>query len=247
MNKDKYLERERFENRSAKLLKKSNFEYIPKFSNQGYVEFIESEFEKVISNYANGVGLEIGCGTRLFSINSLNKFNILIASDISINSLKFLKKMFINKTNAVYIASDLEELPVQINSIDCIISAGSLSYGDNSIVLKEIYNALSPGGIFIGLDSLNNNPIYKLNRWLHFIRGRRTESTLKRMPDSRLIDEYIKKFSTVSVDYYGCAIYLEPILKKILKIQNTSKYMKILDNFFKVKNSAFKFIIVAIK
>jgi ubiquinone/menaquinone biosynthesis C-methylase UbiE len=46
-----------------------------------------------------------------------------------------------------------------------IVSAGSLSYGDNDKVLDEIYRVLKNKGAFIAIDSLNNNPIYRLNRF----------------------------------------------------------------------------------
>jgi ubiquinone/menaquinone biosynthesis C-methylase UbiE len=38
------------------------------------------------------------------------------------------------------------------------VSAGSLSYGDNDIVMNEIYRVLKLQGVFIAIDSLNNNP-----------------------------------------------------------------------------------------
>jgi hypothetical protein len=32
-------------------------------------------------------------------------------------------------------------------------------------------------GAFIAIDSLNNNPIYRLNRYLHYLKGERSLST----------------------------------------------------------------------
>ena len=55
----------------------------------------------------------------------------------------------------------MEKLPFRDNSFDAICSAGSLSYGDNLIVMNEIYRLLKTGGSFIAVDSLNNNPIFR--------------------------------------------------------------------------------------
>jgi ubiquinone/menaquinone biosynthesis C-methylase UbiE len=52
----------------------------------------------------------------------------------------------------------MEKLPFADQSFDIIVSAGSLSYGDNDIVMNEIYRVLKLQGVFIAIDSLNNNP-----------------------------------------------------------------------------------------
>jgi ubiquinone/menaquinone biosynthesis C-methylase UbiE len=66
----------------------------------------------------------------------------------------------------------MEKLPFAGQSFDIIVSAGSLSYGDNDKVLDEIYRVLKNKGVFIAIDSLNNNPIYRLNRCLHYLTTR---------------------------------------------------------------------------
>jgi ubiquinone/menaquinone biosynthesis C-methylase UbiE len=53
----------------------------------------------------------------------------------------------------------MEKLPFANQSFDIIVSAGSLSYGDNDIVMNEIYRVLKLQGVFIAIDSLNNNNI----------------------------------------------------------------------------------------
>ena len=47
----------------------------------------------------------------------------------------------------------------------------ALSYGDNDLVLKNVYQKLKPGGYFVCVDSLDNNIIYRINRYLHYLRG----------------------------------------------------------------------------
>jgi ubiquinone/menaquinone biosynthesis C-methylase UbiE len=66
--------------------------------------------------------------------------------------------------------------------------------GDNDKVLDEIYRVLKNKGAFIAIDSLNNNPIYRLNRYLHYLKGERSLSTIARMPDLKLLRKYEQKF-----------------------------------------------------
>ena len=70
----------------------------------------------------------------------------------------------------------MELLPFDNEIFDIVACAGGLSYGDNKLVLNEIYRVLKPKGMFICIDSLNENPIYKFNRYLHYLRGNRTKA-----------------------------------------------------------------------
>ena len=63
-----------------------------------------------------------------------------------------------------------------------IFSAGTLSYGDPSIVFAEIYRVLKPNGFFIAVDSLNNNPLNYICRLFSVLRSRRSFSTIAHMP-----------------------------------------------------------------
>ena len=141
----------------------------------------------------------------------------------------------------------MESLPFKDNSFDVICSAGSLSYGDNSIVMNEIYRVLVKGGIFIAIDSLNNNPIYKLNRYIHFLLGNRSKSTLQRMPTIKLLEKYTAKFDNVEVEYFGSLTWLFPILKKFLNDDLIKDISSTFDKKINIKKSAFKFTIKAIK
>lgn len=126
-------------------------------------------------------------------------------------------------------------------------SAGSLSYGENIIVMNEIYRVLHNGGVFITLDSLNNNPIYKLNSYLHFCMGNRSKNTLVRMPTVNMIHCYDLKFGKMHVAYFGSLTWLFPVLSKFL---NDKTISAISNNFYRiisVKKSVFKFTMKAIK
>ena len=140
----------------------------------------------------------------------------------------------------------MECLPFDNEIFDIVACAGGLSYGNNKLVLNEIHRVLKPNGIFIGIDSSNENPIYKLNRYMHYLRGNRTKSTLKRMPDRKLLEDYKRKFGITKINYSGKLIWMLYPLSKIIGYKKT----KILSDFFDKnlpKWMSFKFIIEAKK
>lgn len=141
----------------------------------------------------------------------------------------------------------MEYLPFSNNYFDCVTCSGSLSYGDNSIVKSEIFRVLKPGGIFVCVDSLNNNPIYRFNRWIHYIRDNRTKSTLVRMPTIRLIDQYRTLFGHVEVRFFGSVIWCIPLLVKLFGEDKASRFSDWFDRFIGVRASAFKFVMIATK
>jgi SAM-dependent methyltransferase len=113
--------------------------------------------------------------------------------------------------------------------------------------MGEIYRVLKPGGVFICVDSLNNNPIYRFNRWLHYLCGERSLSTLKRMPSLRTIDSYRKNFGTIEVKFFGAIAWLTPLLSWFLGDNRTSNISYKLDKLLNTKRSAFKFVMAAHK
>ena len=112
------------------------------------------------------MGSGIGIHSEIL-LNSGAKINL---SDISLKSLEVVKKKYINYSNYSSTIADIENLPFESNAFDLVVSAGTLSYGDNNLVLSEIYRVLKNHGKFICVDSLNHNPIYRLNRYLHYLK-----------------------------------------------------------------------------
>jgi ubiquinone/menaquinone biosynthesis C-methylase UbiE len=139
--------------------------------------------------------LEIGAGMGENTKFLLATEAKVCATDISEHSLSVIEKRFNNDKLTTKVA-DMEKLPFAGQSFDIIVSAGSLSYGDNDKVLDEIYRVLKNKGAFIAIDSLNNNPIYRLNRYLHYLKGERSLSTIARMPDLKLL---LNECSEISV------------------------------------------------
>ena len=244
---DKNIEKKRYDDRAIKLIEANNFE-VPLGLHSYMMEPIDSYKKNLLANVFNGARvLEIGAGMGENTEFLLNQGFNVHATDISSKSVEFLKKKYASYSLFEAEVADMESLPFNDNSFDVICSAGSLSYGDNSIVMNEIYRVLVKGGIFIAIDSLNNNPIYKLNRYIHFLLGNRSKSTLQRMPTIKLLEKYTVKFDNVEVVYFGSLTWLFPILRKFLNDDLMKEISSSFDKKINIKKSAFKFIIKAIK
>ena len=99
--------------------------------------------------------------------------------------------------------------------------------------------------MFICVDSLNHNPVYRVNRWLHYLRGNRSMSTLKRMPNLARIRSLGEGFCSVNVRYFGALSFAMPVIARLLD-ENTAKVASDrIDKLLGVRRSAFKFVMVA--
>ena len=244
------IERERYSKR-AKINKQSSKKFKLKKRKNNLIDapYIEIYFKSLIRNSKKGFKiLEICCGEGERSGPILENYQDITFADISKNSLYVLKKKcssFLTKSIS-FKECNMEFLPFDYETFDIVACAGGLSYGNNKLVLNEIHRILKPNGLFIGIDSLNENPIYKLNRYMHYLRGNRTKSTLKRMPDSKLLEDYKSKFGITKINYSGKLIWMLYPLSKIIGYKKS----KILSDFFD-KNlpnwMSFKFIIEAKK
>ena len=206
-----------------------------------YEELISSNLsDKDLScELASGYGLHTGVILRTGST--------LVATDISEVSLGVLAENFKDFDRLSIHVADIEKLPFSDESFTAVLCAGGLSYGDNQLVISEILRILRPGGLFICVDSLNHNPIYKFNRMRHYLSGNRTKSTLLRMPTFHTIHSFRSNFSKVEVWYYGGASFIAPLLGKILNVYTITKIIDWADRVLKVNKMAFKFVMFAKK
>lgn len=238
---DRYIEIKRYDERALQILIKKKYykKRLSEYINVPY-EYYFKLFKKLKKNKL----LEVAAGTgeNTFKLIKM-KFNVS-ATDISPKSVEVLNKKYSKYKNFSSKVADMEKLPFKNESFDVICSAGSLSYGDNNLVMNEIYRVLKLEGWVVLVDSLNDNPIYRLNRYINYIKGNRTESTLKRMPNVNLIDEYIKKFGYGKVKFFGSISWAFPILKLLLSEKLITKISNFVDKYFKIKKSAFKFVLI---
>ena len=124
--------------------------------------------------------LELGAGEGLHTYSLIKTGANVIATDISQNALCELKNNFltVDISRLHIMVADMEQLPFENKSFDIVANVNSLSYGAHEKIDKEIRRIIKPGGYFICLDSLNNNPIYNINRYLYSYNNRRSRSNL---------------------------------------------------------------------
>lgn len=244
--KDKYIERKRYEERAQNLIinKLPNLsDKIPPYLATPY-EYYYKQFQKL--NKKSKL-LEIGSGFGQNTLKLLSMSFEVCATDISSKSVKVMNNKFKKFKNFSSKIVDMEKMPFRAKSFDIVCSAGSLSYGDNELVMKEIYRVLKPGGRMIIVDSLNNNPIYRFNRYLNYLKNKRSISTLKRIPNINLINIYIEKFGYGKVKFFGSISWLFPVLRILFSDKSLKKFSNWIDNKFNVKGSSFKFVLMVKK
>ena len=184
--------------------------------------------------------LELGAGTGRHTSVIYSDAVSLTALDISGKSLALLKARLPSVETLV---ASMEEIPLPTKSVDMIISSGSLSYGDPDLVNKEIFRLLKPGGHLIVLDSLNGNPIYRLNRWLHYARGKRTKSTISRIPDKTRIESLSLGFNNSEIFYFGSYLLMIDFLQVFLGPDRANQINLKLEKKCPSKKNAFKFVL----
>jgi SAM-dependent methyltransferase len=242
MVNDKELEKRRYEAQASVIAERFDFDLLADYLKEPYIFYMN----RIVSLLKPGHKiLELGSGTGNFTQFLLRTNATIIASDISPKSLEVLKNTY-SSDKLTCIVLDMEEL-IEENEFDFIVSAGSLSYGDNLIVMDNIYRALKPGGIFVCVDSLDNNWVYRLNRLYHYFSGDRSLSTLRRMPNAKLLECYDRKFGDVTLTFFGSLVWLAPFLRLFWRNAAISRILKRFDSLVGVKYSAFKFVMVARK
>lgn len=196
----------------------------------------------------DSVVLEIGSGAGEFTDALLRRGAKVAASDISMQSLELLRIRYAGNNNLSTLTCDMEILPFPDGMFDAVVNAASLSYGDNRLILSHIYPLLKPGGCFICVGSLNHNAVYSINRYIHFLRGYRSYSTLQQMPTADLIRQYqTTQGGKSSVYYFGGFSWL---IMVFAKLGFESFWANVADRFYRlcrVRRSAFKFVLMARK
>ncbi len=218
---DKLIERARYEARAQlQMAGTAGSQSAPAYLRTPYIFYEQKITELILPNH---LVLELGAGSGLHTRVLMQTGAQVTASDISPNSLSLLKQQFKNVPGSLKTeVADMENLPFDNFSFDVIACAGSLSYGDPILVDAEIRRVLRPGGMLICVDSLNHNPIYRANRWLHYMRGNRSKSTLKRMPDLARIEALGEGFSSLNVRYFGSMSFAMPVVARFFG-ENTAR------------------------
>jgi ubiquinone/menaquinone biosynthesis C-methylase UbiE len=247
---DKFLELARYDAR-AQLMRVSDESAVGEFGSGAMPKYLSSPYifyEKCVSRLINTQYkvLELGAGVGFHTWTLVKTGGRVTATDISPGSLKLLEQRIVNAGGNVRTqVADMEALPFADESFDVVVCAGSLSYGEPALVDAEIKRVLRSGGTLLCVDSLNENPIYRFNRWLHFLRGERTKSTLQRMPNIARIESLGRGFASVSVHYFGALTFMMPVVARLCAEETSWAVSDYFDRLINAKRSAFKFVLIA--
>jgi SAM-dependent methyltransferase len=251
---DKSIERNRYDSRSKMALSELDsiqFAYgsesMPEFLKPPYLHY-----ENIIKNKGGESVkiLELGSGSGLHTKTLLETGAQVMATDIAPSALQLLLAGLGPQygTKLEVKVADMEDLPFEDESYDIVTSAGSLSYGDLELVTSEIKRVLKKGGTYICVDSYNHNPVYRLNRYIHYLRGARSMSTLNRMPDESTIKFFKTKFCSVEARYFGVFAFLGGPMTRIFGGSMARRVIENLDNkLMFLRKHSFKIVLVAQK
>ena len=251
MDRDKQIERSRYEARASSQLAVGGAAGAAALGSQTMPAYLQAPYllyERRIGELIDPAHrvLELGAGSGLHTLALLRAGAQVVASDISPQSLQLLgRAMGAAGGRLETQVADMEQTPFDDASFDAIVSAGSLSYGDPARVDAEIRRLLRPGGRLIVVDSLNHNPVYRFNRWLHLLRGNRSRSTLLRMPGLARIDALRQGFGSAETYFFGTVSYAMPVLARITGENRAGVFSDCLDRWIGTRRSAFKFVLVA--
>ena len=176
--------------------------------------------------------------------------NHVIATDIAKNSIEIAKlraKAF-NLNSIQFLTGDAEDVKFQDNSFDVVTIVGSISYVELEKFTAEVLRILKPGGRFIAVDTLNHNLIYRFNRYLHYLKGNRTLSTLNRMPNEKTLEYLAGQFQSLEKHYFGIFVFIGPLLSRFLKENQVRKVIDYLDKKMSLlKKYSFRIVLMATK
>lgn len=245
---DKQIERDRYETRARRRREAADIEeasYPPLAPylcppHEKYFEWIERLSRPSLRQ------MDLCCGDGPFA-NRMPAQHRISFVDLSPGAVFLaLRSSGQGRARVQGVAADAEHLPFSPGSFDLVTCAGSLSYFDLDHGLQEIRRVLVPGGHFVCVDSFNHNPIYRLNRWLHFLKGERTKSTLIRMPRTETLDTLKAKLGPIlHCSFHGALAFLGPLLGQLAGPDRTRAILESMERSLPgLQKYAFKFVAV---
>ncbi len=218
---DKAAERKRYNEAAASLLERpeafavDGSAGVPAEVRAAYIDF-EAEIKR--RTWQECRVLDLCGGTGLHSLTSARKGALVTVADIAEHSLEIARRRAaVAGVTIRTVVADAEALPFADGEFDVVTCAGSLSYADLHKMLNEVQRVLRPGGSFICEDALNHNVIYRFNRYVHYLRGHRSLSVIRRTPTRDTIEELERRFPEHSSTYYsGLLLFLFPLLRHVV-------------------------------
>lgn len=205
-----------------------------------YVEFEDFLRDRI---HLGSRVLDLCSGTGKYAMFAAVKGAQVTCADMALNSLKIAEMRAVRAgVKIAIVQADAEELPFGKETFQIVTCVGSLSYLSLPKFLKETHRVLEPGGYFVCVDSLNHNPVYRLNRSIQWILRRRALSTLQRMPTLKTIAELQRHFCDSRISYHGSLAFVAPVLRPFFGERLASQWLDGLNDRTPVlRRWAFKF------
>jgi ubiquinone/menaquinone biosynthesis C-methylase UbiE len=118
--------------------------------------------------------------------------------------------------NTFFVQADAENTRLPDNSVDTIVCSGMLHHLDLSYAFPELRRILAPGGVILGVESLDYNPAIKLYRKL--TPAMRTEweaAHILSLKDLRFAERF---FDLGEIRYWHITSILGPHMKPLLPL-----------------------------
>lgn len=234
---DKAAERARYDLRAGTIIDSGRIEQLGLDGAEGVPEGLRAPYlayENHVRRHARpGISfLDVCCGDGIHSLTAGHLGARVTASDLAENNLVVAQTRATRAGLRIHtLAANAENIPLPDRSFDLMTCVGSLSYVDPDLFLREMLRLLRPGGAFIFVDSLNHNPLYRLNRWRHYRRGHRSFSTLTRMPTLATLQRIRRDFPDLQVSFHGIFSFLSPLLR-VLGPARAARWLDAADRLF---------------
>jgi SAM-dependent methyltransferase len=191
--------------------------------------------------------LEIGAGEGAFSLVAAGEGRTLVATDISPVALRVASERASLAGHRLHcIVADAERLPLRDASFDLVTSAGVLYCLDMDRVSAEVRRVLRPDGSWVLVDSLDENPVYRINRWIGYLRRRRTQLAVENIPTTASLRTLRRQFASVQIHYHGVLTFLSPLLRPLFGAERTGALVHAADaRLGWLRRWAFKVVVVA--
>jgi SAM-dependent methyltransferase len=99
-----------------------------------------------------GIALEIGCGTGDFARSLVQRFERVVAIDLSPEMVRRARELSHTSENIEYRQADVRTCDLPPAAFDCIATIATLHHLPLDATLKKLDAALRPGGVLLVLD-----------------------------------------------------------------------------------------------
>jgi SAM-dependent methyltransferase len=248
-NQDKFNDHERYNQEAQNFL---SSESTPALGPDGSLG-VREELRAPYIYYENIIRATVEPGKRVLDLCSGNGVHTLTAArvgahvtaaDFAENTLAVVSLRAKRAgVSVITIVADAEKLPLPSHTFDLVSCAGGLSYVYLPRFLDEVIRVLKPGGVFVCVDSFDHNPIYRVNRYIHYLRGNRSFSTLQRMPNQHTLDAIRTHFPDLEVKYFGIGSFLMPAVRLVFGASKAVYFNNWIDSQFRfARKWAFKIV-----